>query len=330
MQPVLRNLICLGLLLVITACAAPRFQGKGDVMTTPRLTSDQFQAADGTVLRVRRWPSLEQPARAVMVGVHGFNDYGNFLMPDMPAFLQAQGIELITYDQRGFGTSKTRGHWAGNDVYRDDLATFIELVKADYPDQDLYVFAESMGGAIALTTLAEKQDLPVAGLILSAPAVWGRATWPWYQKLALSIAARIAPRMTLSGGGIVQPTDNIDVWQNWSLDPLVIKKTRVSSLWGVSAMMDEAFAQGANFTGYETLVLYGAQDEVIPLKPVQKFMETFPEQHRFAFYSEGWHLLPRDHNGPQVWADVMAWIADPKTPLPSGADVEARARLLHH
>ena len=40
---------------------------------------------------------------------------------------------------------------------------------------------------------------------------------------------------------------------------------------------------------------------------------------RSAYYAQGWHLLTRDHEGPIVWADILAFIRDPAGPLPSGA-----------
>ena len=38
-----------------------------------------------------------------------------------------------------------------------------------------------------------------------------------------------------------------------------------------------------------------------------------------AFYAAGHHLLTRDHQGPVVMADILAFLRDPQGPLPSGA-----------
>lgn len=38
-------------------------------------------------------------------------------------------------------------------------------------------------------------------------------------------------------------------------------------------------------------------------------------------------MLLRDLQAETVWNDVLAWIGDPLTPLPSGADRAARRRL---
>ena len=39
---------------------------------------------------------------------------------------------------------------------------------------------------------------------------------------------------------------------------------------------------------------------------------------RSAYYANGWHLLMRDHQGPTVWSDVLAFLRAPGAPLPSG------------
>ena len=38
-----------------------------------------------------------------------------------------------------------------------------------------------------------------------------------------------------------------------------------------------------------------------------------------AWYPHSWHLLDRDLDAEIVYRDVVAWLRDPKGPLPSGA-----------
>ena len=48
-------------------------------------------------------------------------------------------------------------------------------------------------------------------------------------------------------------------------------------------------------------------------------MKNLRPADRTAYYAAGHHLLTRDHQGPVVMADVLAFIRDPEGPLPSGA-----------
>jgi len=77
------------------------------------------------------------------------------------------------------------------------------------------------------------------------------------------------------------------------------------------------------------LYLYGQHDEIIPPGPAHKamtMMKASNKMTRTAIYPNGWHMIMRDHEAPVVLADVATFIADPRAPLPSGADQPAAAR----
>jgi pimeloyl-ACP methyl ester carboxylesterase len=68
-----------------------------------------------------------------------------------------------------------------------------------------------------------------------------------------------------------------------------------------------------------TLFAYGAHDEIIPKGPAFEAAARLPPGARTVYYANGWHLLLRDHQAANVWADVAAFIRAPAAPLPSGA-----------
>ena len=43
---------------------------------------------------------------------------------------------------------------------------------------------------------------------------------------------------------------------------------------------------------------------------------------RLGYYPAGRHMLLRDTLAPEIRRDILAWIAAPDAPLPSGADAE--------
>jgi alpha-beta hydrolase superfamily lysophospholipase len=79
------------------------------------------------------------------------------------------------------------------------------------------------------------------------------------------------------------------------------------------------------------LLLYGAKDEVIPEGPSLQLWRDLPEaargRQRRALYEDGWHMLLRDLEAEVVLGDIAHWIADPRAPLPSGAEAKALAQL---
>lgn len=324
----MREIAAPALLSLLAACA-PIVERPGPAVTEPRLYDYFFVAADGAALPYRVWMPDDAAPKAVIVALHGFNDYSNFFA--MPGeYFRERGIASYAYDQRGFGATAKAGLWPGGAALKDDLRAFAGLVRRRHPDAPLFLLGESMGGAVILAAGADA-PLPAEGAILSAPAVWGRAAMPWVQRAALWLGARAAPWAKVSGRGLdITPSDNIEMLKALGRDPLVIKETRVDAVHGLVGLMDEALAAAARFEA-RALILYGRKDEIIPKAPTRLMIERLPaikERQKTAFYENGYHMLLRDLGAETPWRDIAAWIADGSRPLPSGADqVSADAAL---
>jgi alpha-beta hydrolase superfamily lysophospholipase len=293
------------------------------------LSETTFYTEDGAKLPVRHWlPKTE--TRAVLIALHGFNDYSHFFTT--PAeYLSNLGIACFAYDQRGFGAAPNRGLWAGSTTYTDDLQVLVRLLKQRYPNLPVYLLGESMGGAVIITAMTQASMPPVDGIILAAPALWARETMPWYQTSVLWALAHSLPWLTLTGEGVkVMPSDNIAMLRALGRDPWVIKGTRVEAIYGLTDLMDEAF-NNARSLHENTLILYGEKDDIIPKKPSYEFFTTLLANNgankTVAIYPQGYHLLLRDLQAPTTWKDIAAWINHHNDKLPSGADERAKEVL---
>jgi acylglycerol lipase len=326
--------------LLLAACtpAASRLPGAATpgradpapaVGAIPYFTADSFVTTDGEHLPLRRW--LPQgPPQAVVLALHGFNDYSHAFAGPAAAWAK-QGIATYAYDQRGFGAAPGRGRWWGSEALADDALAASEVLRRRYPGVPLYLLGESMGGAVAIVTATGAAGLPVPdidGIILEAPAVWSRATMNLLPRLLLWVAVRLAPGLKLTGRQLhIWPSDNIAMLRALARDPLVIKATRVDAIWGLVNLMDRAVAAAPRLRG-PLLVLYGHHDEIIPKRAMRRFIGALRDpQMRFAYYRHGYHMLLRDCEAPLVIADVAHWMRDPTAPLPSGANRGALAGL---
>ncbi|MDD2759200.1 MAG: lysophospholipase [Methylomonas sp.] len=285
------------------------------------MTETTFITPDGVALPVSRWPS-EQP-KAILVALHGFNDYRRFFSA-AAEYLRQQQIYCYAYDQRGFGGSPHTGFWAGDDAYADDLTQFAGLVRERHPGVPVYLLGESMGGAIVIDAMARPYKPDVAGIILSAPAVWGRQTMPWYQTSLLWTLSHTFPWLRLTGKDLgIMPSDNIDMLRELGRDPLVIKETRVDAIYGLADLMDTALGAADKLNG-QTLVLYGEKDQIVPQEPTRLFVQNLlihqPAGKTVAYYKDGYHMLLRDIQAPLIWQDIVHWMLDGRSELPSGAD----------
>lgn len=328
------RLASLFLVAVLAACT-PRTQDPGPNATDPmppKLTESHYVTADGVELPLRRWAPDTTP-RAVLVALHGFNDYSE-AFAGFGDWLAERGILTLAYDQRGFGGSPQTGIWPGHEVLMADIRGAIAAVEEDYPGLPVYALGESMGGAVLMSAWVD-EPLDVDGLVLVAPAVWGRATMPGYQTASLWIFAHTMPWLALTGEGIKrQPSDNIEMLRALGQDPMVIKRTRVDSMWGIVNLMDEALAAAQAFDA-PALLLFGANDDIVPPDASERMIGALPKSadthQAIAVYPEGYHMLLRDLQGQTVWEDILSWIRDADAPLPSGADAgDARARLDQH
>lgn len=317
----------LGAALALAACA-PEIQVSGTTsLAAPALRGDHIQTADGAALPVRAWLPAGRP-KAVIVGLHGMNDYSNsFAMPARR--WQMQGIATYAYDQRGFGNTPQRGVWPGLDRLIEDFKTAVALVRRRHPGVPVYASGTSMGGGVVLAAMARPDAPALDGIILEAPAVWSRATMPVYYTATLWVAAHTIPQFRLSGREVTRvASDNREVLRDLGRDPYVLKGARIDAIYGVVDLMDAAY-DAALRVRVPVLLLYGAKDQIIPKAPIEAVARRLPERlKRVALYANGWHLLYRDLQADVVHRDVAAWIADRGAALPSGADASDGARNL--
>ena len=295
----------------------------GPMSADAQLHATFFETRDALSLPYRSWPVSRGETQAVIVALHGFNDYSNFF--DAPAeHLRKQGVTSYAYDQRGFGGAGFRGRWFETERYVIDALDFTKAIAEKHPGTPVYLLGDSMGGAVTISALGEHPAPWLSGAILVAPAVWGRDTMPWYQLAALWISAHTFPAMKLSGRGLkIKPSDNIKMLIALGRDPLIIKETRTDAIYGLVDLMDRAL-EGSRTLERRTLILYGGLDEIIKAGPTREMLRRLPEKpsepRRIAIYESGYHMLLRDLNANTVWADIAHWVKSPDEPLPSGAE----------
>lgn len=314
---------------IAAGACSPVAQTFGPPVSTPRLGDGVVVAADGAELPLRSWPATGRP-EAVIVALHGFNDYGNAF--DLPGGWWARhGITTYAYDQRGFGATADSGIWPGTDNLVRDLGSVVAAVRDRHPGVPVFLAGESMGGAVIIAALAatragdsgaaplsESVSAGVDGVVLAAPAVWGRKTMGPAHRALLWLSAHLAPAARVTGRGLgVTPSDNTEMLRALGRDPLVIKETRIDALYGLVDLMDEALA-GSGRVSVPALVLYGDRDEIIPPRSTDLMLEHMRGDRRYVRYPDGYHMLFRDLQAETVWRDVKAWIEDRRGVLPSG------------
>jgi len=256
------------------------------------------------------------PSRAVILALHGFNDYSH-AFADFGAYAASHGVAVYAYDQSGFGANPNAGRWPGIATLVSDLRRERSRIAGLYPDRPVYLLGESMGAAVLIAAVADHAKLDAAGMIMTAPAIWGGDQLNPFYRAVLWLADHVAPGLKLTGENLgILASDNLEVLRALGADPLFIKATRVDAIAGLVRLMDLAYAEAPAIPG-PLLILGGARDEVVPPKAHTAMLERLTaDPCTEVVYPDGWHLLLRDLDRELVWDDILAWIDH--QPLPSG------------
>lgn len=328
-RPMVRQVAAVTMLLLAAACT-PTLKPMGVPVSEPRLLDDRIVTADGAELPLRVWrpdgsaagtPPVSAQPRAVILALHGFNDYSGAFEEPAEKWAGA-GLVTYAYDQRGFGKAPNRGYWPGTETLVADLETAASLVAARHPGLPLLVLGESMGGAVVMVAGAQGRLNGTSSAVLVAPAVRGRETMNIASRGALWVVSRTVPWLAGRPAGPLpfEPSDNLAMLRRLSRDPLVIKDTRVDAFWGLVNLMDDALDAARQFD-MPALIQLGARDDLIPGGPselmVKRMPPAGPERRRVVVYRDGYHMLLRDLKGAIPTLDVVHWALNPGRPLPS-------------
>ncbi|MGI9450413.1 MAG: alpha/beta hydrolase [Geminicoccaceae bacterium] len=270
-----------------------------------QLNGDSVTVGDGAILPLMRWPTEGEP-RAIMLGLHAYGDYRRAFRLAGPWFAE-HGVELMAYDQRGFGETASRGVWPGADELIQDFGDTVAILRASFPDLPLYVIGESMGGAVALAGLASGEVVGVDRLIVGAPGVSGDMPLRQLHDSVLRLAALALPWLAieLRRGG--RPWLDPSEAARLADDPLILRELSVGTYEG---LIDLATIASDHLRGAlpPTFLLYGELDGTIPRRAVDDLARALNDQDDFRYYPDRHHLLFHEADSDVVFADCLKWL----------------------
>ena len=177
-------LLLLGALLANTSCNHVFYQPHSNIYATPKninLTFEEapVQSSDGVILKAWKIHAVNpQKKRTAIIQFHGNaeNRSTHFLSV---AWLAGQGVDVITFDYRGYDGSTGSPSRSG---LIDDGVAILRWFEQEYETSRRFVIGQSLGGAVAVTALA-KSDVKIDGLVLES-------TFASYRGVARSILSR--------------------------------------------------------------------------------------------------------------------------------------------
>lgn len=267
-----------------------------------------FKAADGTTLFYQTWHPEAKP-RAVMAMVHGFGDHSGRYTNIVEA-LSPKGIVFYGYDHRGHGKSEgKRGYISNWAEYREDLGTFLNLVRDREKGIPFFIYGHSMGGLIVLDYLIHNQT-DINGAIVSTPLLAQPGISPILVMIS-RILSRVKPDFSLDTklDANVISRDKNEVMR-YATDPLVhsIGTARLGT--ELTATIDNTHKDAAKFK-YPLIMVLGSDDKLVPPHGSEDFFKNISsEDKKLNVYENGFHELHNDLDKERVLGDMSAWIEE--------------------
>jgi acylglycerol lipase len=233
-------------------------EGPGAQESTARM-------ADGTLLRTLRWSTASEP-RAVVLIVHGLGEHGG-RYDHVARRLADAGLEVHTYDQRGFGGSAGKRAYVDRfATFHDDLEARLTALRGAREGLPLVLYGHSFGGLVVTGYLLAEPPRPLPDLaILSAPALL--ATIPAWKRSVATGLGNVLPRLALANEfGPGSLCRDPEVERRYDQDPLVVKKTTTrfaSESFGEQARIAAALARGVDLP-VPTYTFHGTADPIVP------------------------------------------------------------------
>jgi alpha-beta hydrolase superfamily lysophospholipase len=236
-----------------------------------------------------------------MLLVHGIGEHSGRYEHVGAAFATA-GIDVLAFDQRGFGQSGGRRAYVKQfDEFLDDIEPLVaERRSLEVP---VILMGHSLGGLIATAYLLSERPQPDLA-VLSAPAL--SAELPGWQRVVAPVLGSIAPPLKIPAdfdGSVLSRDKAVQV--AYETDPLRVPastarlgRETLRAMKQVNTTLDRL--------QLPTYVLHGSDDELVPPSASEPF-ERLPNATRRVW--EGLrHECMNEPERDEVIGEVVDWI----------------------
>jgi acylglycerol lipase len=270
------------------------------------MNEETFKGVADLGIFFRSWRPSE-PARGVVVIVHGFNSHSGYYSWVAEQMLTL-GLAVYALDLRGRGKSDGERFYVDSFAdYASDVASFVTLAKSREPGLPVYLLGHSAGGVVSCVyTLDHQAEL--AGLICESFAFQIPA--PDFVLAVLKGLSHLAPHAH------VLPLKNEDFSRNpevvaaMNADPLIAHETQPTKTVAEMVRADERLKKEFPRISLPLLILHGTLDKATKPSGSQLFYDSAGSTDKTLKLYEGhFHDLLNDLDKELVMKDVLGWLA---------------------
>jgi alpha-beta hydrolase superfamily lysophospholipase len=269
------------------------------------MTEGSFEGVEGVKIFTREWQPANDP-RGVVVISHGLNAHSGLYEWAAQQFT-ANGLAVYALDHRGRGRSEGERFFVKRFAdWTNDLATFIDLVKAREAGLPVFLLGHSAGGVIACGYALAHQD-EITGLICEDFAYQVPAP-----EIALAIikgVSYVAPHAPVLKLKNEDFSRDPEVVAALNADPLIANESQPSETVAELVRLDQLLKKSFPEITLPLLILHGTADKVTKPSGSKEFYERAGSSDKTLKLYEGhYHDLLADIGKQQVMADIQAWI----------------------
>ena len=278
-------------------------------MPSPQIASQErvMRTRDGIRLKWKIWEPPTQFVGTVII-LHGLGEHiGRYTHVAKP--LAEVGYRVMGLDFRGHGTSPGLPMVVEDvNVFADDVLEFMNIADEKTPGMPLFLLGHSFGGTVALHTLIRHQ-IPVDGLVLSAPAIKAGSDIPnWLLRVGEKVG-KVAPRMPTIRFDPASLSRDTAVGAAYAADPLV-HHIRIPAQTGVALTNSFAYlARHLHRFNIPFLILHGTEDRITNIegsKLLHRKAQT--EDKTIKLYAGYYHELFNEFGKEAIIQNVVEWI----------------------
>jgi len=272
-----------------------------------------FSSFDGTKIFYRVWKPISEINKIIIIS-HGMGGHGEFfvLLADK---VYNESIMVIAPDYRNHGHSDgKKGDLKRFKNILRDLCEFINYISKQHPDIPIYLFGESMGGAVNINYIAKSPE-KLSGMVLFSPAI--KIKFTLKKRLMLILLAipllilRIfAPSSRIIGikGREDEGIDNPIHQQYDKTDPYHLEKISIRYLFQLFKYIRKSKLKASNIN-IPTVIFQGTLDMGVSPEAVSEFYEKLNSGMKELYLIEGsYHCLFTDPNFRDKWHLLIGWL----------------------
>ncbi len=267
---------------------------------------ESFNGVGNIEIYYQNW-SPDLNSRGVIALVHGMGEHSGRYMNVVNYFVPL-GYTVYGFDHRGHGKSQgKRGHVMSWSEFRQDVGTYIQIIKTECAGQPVFLMGHSLGGLVVLDYSLHHPE-GIRAVIASSPAL-SKPGIPGILLFISKIMSKIWPGLTVKTKLKIEAISrDPEVIRDYKNDPLV--HSMASARLGTEFNnCREATLAKANEFSLPLLIYHGKEDCIVPPQGSREFYEAMTTEDReLHLFDGGYHEPHNDIDKDKVFIIINEWI----------------------